>query len=513
MNKDDVIIERFIRKLRRHLTVQSVTDAAVPGGTAGFVIAIIISVLSMFIPFYYAGVCSVCAVFVGVAAGAVYGFVKRPSMEKSALRADSLGYKERLVTAYGLAGEEGVFVDAVRREAVAVTEKVNPGRDMPHRVRWGQMAVFALLACVFAATTFVDTDARRRADTMHEADKQADELDKEIEELSDRLEEVSDGLSDEEISELSELLSDIREELDETDEPGEVRDIADRSYLKLSDVSKSLDGKNADAAEAFKKTADRLRTAENTAGMTENKTAENTDRQQTEGSQSDGNQTGSNQSGSQSDGQQTGSNQSGSQTGSNQTGDNQTGSNQSGSNQTGSNQTGNQTGSNQSGSNQTGNQTGSNQSGNQTGSNQTGGNQSGGQQSGGQQSGGQQSGGGQSGGQQTGGQQSGNGTDTGMGGGWYSGSDSSSERDSARLEEVTIPDGEIGDDDNLTGVNNGNGSQTYEKSDGSLTWSGNRVSYGDVSGSYREQAYQQIDSADYPSEMKDKIKQYFDGFN
>lgn len=485
MNKDDVIIERFIRKLRRHLTVQSVTDAAVPGGTAGFVIAIIISVLSMFIPFYHAGVCAVCAVCICVVTGAVYGFVKRPSMEKSALRADSLGYKERLVTAYGLAGEEGVFADAVRREAVAVTEQINPGRDIPHRVRWGRMTVFVLLACVFAATTFVDTDARRRADTMHEADRQADALDKEIEELSDRLEEVSDGLSDEELSELPELLSDIRKELDEADEPGDVRDIADRSYLKLSDASKSLDGKNADAAEAFKKTADRLRTADNAA----DKTAENTDGKQSGDNQSDGQQTGS-----QSDGNQSGGQQSGNRTGSSQTGSQQTGSNQSGSQQSGS-------------------QTGSSQSGNQTGSSQAGGQQSGGQQTGGQQTGGQQSGNGQSGNGQSGNGQSGKGTSTGTGGGWYSGSDSSSERDSARLEEVTIPDGEIGDDDNLTGVNNGDGSRTYEKSDSSLTWSGSRVSYGDVSGSYREQAYRQIDSADYPSEMKDKIKQYFDGFN
>jgi hypothetical protein len=83
----------------------------------------------------------------------------------------------------------------------------------------------------------------------------------------------------------------------------------------------------------------------------------------------------------------------------------------------------------------------------------------------------------------------------------------------SKMEQVTIPEGELGDDENLTGSASGNDSSTYEKSSQSKTWAGNKVNYSDVSASYRDQAYNQVDSSDYPEDMKDKIKSYFDGFN
>ncbi len=80
-------------------------------------------------------------------------------------------------------------------------------------------------------------------------------------------------------------------------------------------------------------------------------------------------------------------------------------------------------------------------------------------------------------------------------------------------ETVTIPNGDVGTDENLTGKGTGGGQNTYEKSDQSLTWSGNKVSYGQVSGEYKEKAYRSLETSTYPDSMKDKIKTYFDGLN
>ena len=78
-------------------------------------------------------------------------------------------------------------------------------------------------------------------------------------------------------------------------------------------------------------------------------------------------------------------------------------------------------------------------------------------------------------------------------------------------ENVTIPDGTVGNDDNLSGKANGNNTSTKQKSSQANTWSGNKVSYGQVSGQYKEKAYKKVNGSSYPGKMKEKIRDYFDG--
>ena len=151
------------------------------------------------------------------------------------------------------------------------------------------------------------------------------------------------------------------------------------------------------------------------------------------------------------------------------------------------------------------------QNGNQTNSGNSGSNQNGGQNSGGQ--GNNQNGRGGSG-------QNGNGNGSGNGGsgnssgsGWNYGSKEGQAGARKTNENITVPDGEMGEDENLTGKANGNNSSTKEKSNQSQTWSGNKVSYGEVSAEYKKKAYKKVNGSSYPGKLKDKIKNYFDGLN
>jgi hypothetical protein len=81
------------------------------------------------------------------------------------------------------------------------------------------------------------------------------------------------------------------------------------------------------------------------------------------------------------------------------------------------------------------------------------------------------------------------------------------------MENITIPDGELGNDDDLTGTSNDNDNMTVEKSDESQTWSGSKISYGQVSGEYKEKAYERLTGSSYPDSMKDRIKTYFEELN
>jgi hypothetical protein len=76
---------------------------------------------------------------------------------------------------------------------------------------------------------------------------------------------------------------------------------------------------------------------------------------------------------------------------------------------------------------------------------------------------------------------------------------------------VTIPKGELGDDENLTGKANGNDTSKKQKSKESATWAGDKVSYGSVSAQYKEKAYKKVNGSNYPGSMKEKIRHYFDG--
>ena len=99
------------------------------------------------------------------------------------------------------------------------------------------------------------------------------------------------------------------------------------------------------------------------------------------------------------------------------------------------------------------------------------------------------------------------------GGGWNYGGRNGQEGERKTNEDITIPDGEVGNDDNLTGKANGNESSTKAKSNQSKAWSGNKVGYDEVSGKYKEKAYKKVNGSNYPSKMKERIKNYFDGLN
>ncbi|MCD8232451.1 MAG: hypothetical protein LUD14_11725 [Clostridiales bacterium] len=105
----------------------------------------------------------------------------------------------------------------------------------------------------------------------------------------------------------------------------------------------------------------------------------------------------------------------------------------------------------------------------------------------------------------------GNGSGDGTGGGWNYGSKNGTEENGSYSGEiVSVPD-TVGDDENLTGEA-GDGT-TYSSAGSSLMWSGNRITYDQVIGSYTEQAMSEIESANYPGGLQDLIKSYFSDLN
>jgi hypothetical protein len=204
-----------------------------------------------------------------------------------------------------------------------------------------------------------------------------------------------------------------------------------------------------------------------------------------------------------------------------QNGQNGGGESQNGGNQSGSGKDGNGNG-NENGSNENNGAGGENGGGNEEGSGSqkgNGGNEDGG---GGNQSGNNGSGSGEgngSGGSEGNGNGSGNGESDGSAGGDSSGGGSgqggSGQSDfgsgTGQHDYVSIPK-KTGDDENLTGKNQGEGDSDIYRQQNGLSWEGEHVDGQAVIKEYAQKAYDGISRGEYPEGMEDVIKQYFNGF-
>lgn len=107
-----------------------------------------------------------------------------------------------------------------------------------------------------------------------------------------------------------------------------------------------------------------------------------------------------------------------------------------------------------------------------------------------------------------------NGATNGTGGGWDQGSRSGQEDANKPPQEmVSIPGAAVGGDEDLTGRQNESGQSYTGQSDRALTWTGEKVDYNQVKAEYSRQAYEKVDSATYPGDVKEQIKGYFELLN
>lgn len=99
------------------------------------------------------------------------------------------------------------------------------------------------------------------------------------------------------------------------------------------------------------------------------------------------------------------------------------------------------------------------------------------------------------------------------GSGWNRGSNVGQEGNKKTTDTVTIPEKTMGDDENLTGKMNDSDQVQSARANQANATAGSKVEYGQVSAEYKQKAYKQIDGASYPNELKNQIRDYFDGLN
>ena len=528
MKEIDQKIKHFVYAVRRRLRKQKILEILFLTIGSGFCISFVLSVISLFVL-----VCYVSQIIIGITAisflaGIIAGWKKTPSVMEAALLADAKGHKEKISTAYFLKGKEDLFSVLQKKDAIKIVENFQIRKEFPVQISGKKVMAVVGLGILLIGSMFLESPARDLATEKQKVKKEVQEELAKVEKLEKKIRE-NEEIDEQELTEVDKQLEEIKKELAEAETDEALKKAKERLNKKMemageqtkSKTLKNLLSEEAKVAkeemeqqksELAKEAKEAMNKAENgtkqdkkeAAQKLEELAAQTGDDQLKEAVKEykasdysekayEAAQHALNSNLQQSDN-------------TDMAQQNATQNNSGASGQQSSNQQGN--------GQQSSSQQGSNQQGNGSGSGQGEGSGSGiGQGEGSGSGSGQGEGNGSGSGQ---GEGSGSGIGqggSGSGAGWNKGSKYGQEGLAKSKEQITIPDAELGNDENLTGKANENSNITKEKSNQSQTWSGNKVSYGEVSGEYKEKAYKKVNGSSYPGQLKEKIKNYFDGLN
>lgn len=478
----DNTIRKFVYRVRARLREQQIVASLFRFVSYGLVFAIILSLISMFVPFYYAIPMAAAGLILFFFAGILLGIRKTPKPMEAALLADAKGHKEKISTAFFLAGKEDSFSILQKKDAIKIMDGFAIRKEFPLRIPPQKTILIIVLLAVFVVSSLIDTPARETASVRHEVAKEAKEDIARLEKVEKKLEETTD-LPPAEVEEIKEQIEKAKRELADADSREELKKAEERINKKLEMASEKIENKTLseivrEAAKEGEQASDEKEKELAQAAKQALEKAENGSREDKKeayekmkeladaaGDEQLKEAAESYRESSYSDGDYAEANRA--------------------LNRTMDNMEKNKTESKDYAANN--NSTGDGNNDNS----QDGGNNSKGNDSG------------------TDAGEKGNGT----GGGWNQGDKNGSEGERKTGENITVPDGELGDDEDLTGKANSAGNSSTASSDKAQTWSGNKVSYGQVSGEYKEKAYKKVNGSNYPGKLKDRIKNYFNGLN
>lgn len=502
MKELDNKIEKFVSRVRSRLREQSVIQNLIYTSILGLLFANVVCAISLVIPFYYAVLIAVFVVFISAVAGIIKGILKTPDAQGAALKVDAMGYQEKVSTALFLRGQDNPFAMLQKKDALKVIEDFQIRKRFPIQISRKYAMIFCGLTILLMIGSCVETPARRKAMVNHEVKVEAK---KEIEKLEKLEKEIKKtDVSEKEMAELTKQIETAKKELKDANSRQELEKVKERLTKKMELAAKQsenakvrdlLQGAAKENQEQMKKekeelakeALDALEKAKSGSGKDKKNAYKKMEKLAAKLSDSNLQQAADEFDANDYTDASVAEAKNAVEQAMNQE-----------------NQSNRQNASN---SNQATTSNSSNQNGQMTAQNQ---NNSQNKQQNASQTGGQSGANGQNG---SNGQNGAGGNGKGGGAGWNHGSKDGQEGSAKVDENITVPEGILGNDENLTGQANGNTSGIKEKSNESNAWSGNKVSYGSVSGDYKKKAYTKIQNSNYPSEMKDKIKNYFDGLN
>ena len=468
------IIDTIRRRLWRNAFFTNLLKGMIAGSFAGF----FLNCVALFYPILWQGKKVIFLFLCSEIVCLVYGIFQLPNRKKTAQIGDSSGLKERLTTAYENREKDDFFSHLQRLDALEKSQQVDWKKELCFSYPKKHIYIL-VVACLLCGISYgIPSKAKEQAIEQQEVVKEVTKIKQEIQKVKEQLQKQKD----EELEKVVEELIQTQKELKEVKNKKELEKEKQRLLKKLEQKSGLLKEKE-EAKQQIKQLEEGLKSKEETSENGEGETADS-----------------ANQNGDKTTGEGRGTSSTGSQNGNIGTTNGNSHSSSSGNQNSsiGSTDGNNQNSNRGSQNSNTGSTKGNNQSSN-TGS-QNGANQS---------NGGSGSGSGQGQGQGQGSSNKG----SGSGSGWNYGGKYGEEEEAKQDGSMIWVPKSVGDDKELTGKENENGSSNKESVLQSEIQAGSHKEYEEVLGEYQDEAYKKIDKKQYSSQANQLIKKYFEQLN
>lgn len=207
---------KTIRACRRRMNIADFIRKSVSALSIGALAGILFLTAAIFVPLYYAGLYMMLALILAELSVFVVMLVKQITMEQAALRIDSFGFEERIVTAYEHLDKEGTLIELQREDAMKQLQEHKGRIQIPLCPSIKRIALLFLLLVSAIGISLIPSPAKDRAGELHILKEEVKDKEEEIEKIMETLEQLEqEDLTKEQQEMLQEMAESLESSLSE----------------------------------------------------------------------------------------------------------------------------------------------------------------------------------------------------------------------------------------------------------------------------------------------------------
>lgn len=217
---------KAVRLCRRKMNIAAFLKRLLSALCIGMAVGILFQAAAFATPLYYAGLYAGLALFLAAITAAAVSALKQTTMEQAALRMDSFGFEERIVTAYeNLYHETNLYEDQAQEADLIVLQREDAMRQLREhgdKIRIpllpsGKSMLFLLgLVIILTGLAFVPSKTKEYARELHSLREETREKEDEIEEIVEALEALKqEELTPQQQASLQDMIDSLQSSLSE----------------------------------------------------------------------------------------------------------------------------------------------------------------------------------------------------------------------------------------------------------------------------------------------------------
>ncbi|RKD30549.1 hypothetical protein [Thermohalobacter berrensis] len=233
---------KYLKPIRFRIYLKRLIHYLSYATTLWSIMSLILMIISRFIPitFLFEKIMLLALMFLFL--GILYSFYKRPSYREVALIVDSMGLKERVVTALELSKDNSVIAKLQKEDAIEYLKKINYKEGISIKPPVTIVLLSFVLILTGVLVSFIPTKSYITAQEIEENLEEIEDKKKEIEKV-EKLIEKDNLLTKEEKEEIKRALERLRKKIDNQKEFKDITKEAIKTNKKINEIAKEIQDK------------------------------------------------------------------------------------------------------------------------------------------------------------------------------------------------------------------------------------------------------------------------------